>query len=244
MELLLIVLVVVVVVGGLAYVAIGRGSASPPEIPTARPKLGGTTVEEAPRAHDAPAVEAGPSDVEVRESDVLEEPDVVEGAVRPTFRERLGRARSTFSGYVSSVLSRTEISDQSYEELEEALILADVGIGPTQELLDDVRAAVKEQKLTTTTELIDVLKDADEGAASPGRSIWHAPTRRPRIWLFVGVNGVGKTTTIGKVGRRLADEGATVVMAAGDTFRAAAAEQLETWANRCGAESGPWRRGG
>ena len=155
--------------------------------------------------------------------------------MRPSFRERLAKARSTFSGYVTSVLSRSEISEESYEELEEALILADVGIGPTQELLDSVRSTVKERKLTTNAELIEVLR-------AEMKLRLEAPTElvrseeSPTIWLFVGVNGVGKTTTIGKVGRRLADEGASVVMAAGDTFRAAAAEQLGTWADRCGAE--------
>ncbi len=153
------------------------------------------------------------------------EPEVVEPEVRPTFRDRLTRARSTFSGYVSSVLSRSEITDASYEELEEALILADVGIGPTQELLEGVRSTVKEQNLTTTVELIDTVKAAMKERLAGSVELSRAESA-PTIWLFVGVNGVGKTTTIGKVGRRLAEEGASVVMAAGDTFRAAAAEQL------------------
>jgi len=159
----------------------------------------------------------------------------VEELVRPSFRDRLARARSTFSGYVGSILSRTDIDAETWEELEEALIRADVGIGPATELLESVRATVKERQLTTSVELVEAVKaEMVRRLAAPIelRTAAEAPT----IWLFVGVNGVGKTTTIGKVGRRLTDEGHSVVMAAGDTFRAAAAEQLGTWAERCGAE--------
>lgn len=232
---ILIVLAVVVVGGAVALVVTGRGRAEPPEASSAV-----ITEERPPEVLEEPAV--------IEEPEVLEEPVVVEKgvveeevveeeapAVRPTFRDRLARARATMSGYVSSVLSRTEIDDESYEELEEALLLADVGMGPTQELLDSLKATVARERLTDNAELLDALRSEMkrrlEGPTELTRSA-HAPT----IWLFVGVNGVGKTTTIGKVGRRLADEGASVVMAAGDTFRAAAAEQLQTWAERCGAD--------
>ena len=159
----------------------------------------------------------------------------VEELVRPSFRDRLARARSTFSGYVGSILSRTTIDAESWDELEEALIRADVGIGPTQELLDSVRATVKERGLTTPEQLIDAVKDEMKSRLAGPVDLAMADTA-PTVWLFVGVNGVGKTTTIGKVGRRLADQDKQVVMAAGDTFRAAAAEQLGTWAERSGAE--------
>jgi fused signal recognition particle receptor len=250
MQILLIVLVVLVVVGGLALVEVGRRRSRPPEVPSGRPKLGGdrgTGADEsaggATAVLDEPPVLEGP----VVEEPALEEPVVeelearveegvaLEELVRPSFRERLGRARSSFTGYIGSVLSRSEINESSYEELEEALILADVGMGPTQELLEDVRAVVAEQKLTTSDELIGALKDRMKATLAGEVNLARADTA-PTIWLFVGVNGVGKTTTIGKVGRRLVDEGDTVVMAAGDTFRAAAAEQLQTWAERCGAD--------
>jgi len=159
----------------------------------------------------------------------------VEELVRPSFRERLARARSTFSGYMGSILSRSSIDEETWDDLEEALIRADVGIGPTQELLDSVRAAVKEQGLTTPEQLIDAVKAEMKQRLSGPVDLAFAE-RSPTVWLFVGVNGVGKTTTIGKLGRRLADEDRRVVMAAGDTFRAAAAEQLTTWADRCGAD--------
>ena len=159
----------------------------------------------------------------------------VEELVRPSFRERLGRARSAFSGYVGSILSRSAIDAETWDELEEALIRADVGIGPAGELLDAVRADVKEKGITTPEALIEAVKDEMKFRLVGDTSLRRAE-EPPTVWLFVGVNGVGKTTTIGKVGRRLADEGASVVMAAGDTFRAAAAEQLGTWADRSGAQ--------
>ena len=154
---------------------------------------------------------------------------------RPSFRARLAKARGAFSGYVGSMLSRSTIDAETWDELEEALIRADVGSGPTRELLESVRATVKERGLTTPEDLVEAVKaDMKERLAGPVE-LARSP-ESPTIWLFVGVNGVGKTTTIGKLGRRLTDEGSTVVMAAGDTFRAAAAEQLGTWADRCGAQ--------
>ena len=157
------------------------------------------------------------------------EPDesavAIEELVRPTFRQRLGRARSTFSGYVGSIMSRSTIDAETWDELEEAMIRADVGVGPTQELLDSVRATVKEQGITTPAALIEAVKDEMKLRVAGPVELTRADTA-PSVWLFVGVNGVGKTTTIGKIGERLRSEGVSVTMAAGDTFRAAAAEQL------------------
>jgi fused signal recognition particle receptor len=158
----------------------------------------------------------------------------VEELVRPTFRDRLAKARGAVSGYVGSILSRSTIDAETWDDLEEALLRADVGAGPTAELLDAVRSTVRERGITTPEALVEAVKDEMKArlAGPVGLAVADTP---PTIWLFVGVNGVGKTTTIGKVGRRLADQGSSVVMAAGDTFRAAAAEQLGTWADRCGA---------
>lgn len=175
------------------------------------------------------------ANIELAEAAELAGEAGVEELVRPSFRDRLTRARSAFSGYVGSILSRSEIDAGTWEELEEALILADVGIGPTTELLESVRATVKERQLTTPEQLIEAVKAEMVSRLSAPTDLAISASA-PTIWLFVGVNGVGKTTTIGKVGRRLADEGHSIVMAAGDTFRAAAAEQLGTWAERCGAE--------
>jgi len=152
--------------------------------------------------------------------------------VRPRFRDRLGKARALFGGF----LSRTAIDQEAWDDLEEALILADVGVKLTATLLDGLRAEVKAEGLTTSEQLVaalkarlkDVLACADRGLRlDPGVV---------NVWLFVGVNGVGKTTTIGKIGYREAAAGRKVIMAAGDTFRAAAAEQLELWSRRVGAD--------
>jgi fused signal recognition particle receptor len=133
-------------------------------------------------------------------------------------------------------LSRTAIDQEAWDDLEEALILADVGVKLTATLLDGLRAEVKADGLTTSEQLVaalkarlkDVLACADRGLRlDPGVV---------NVWLFVGVNGVGKTTTIGKIGYREAAAGRKVIMAAGDTFRAAAAEQLELWSRRVGAD--------
>ncbi len=193
----------------------------PPEVVITGPEL--TPEEEAENIALAEAAE------------LADELARVEEAARPTFRDRLSRARSTFSGYMGSILSRTTIDAETWDELEEALIRADVGIGPATELLDAVRATVKERGITTSVELIDAVKDEMKARLAGPVDLVMSP-ESPTIWLFVGVNGVGKTTTIGKVGKRLTDEGHRVVMAAGDTFRAAAAEQLGTWAERCGAD--------
>jgi fused signal recognition particle receptor len=158
-----------------------------------------------------------------------------EVAVKPSFRERLGKARGLFAEYVGSVLSRSKIDDETWDDLEEALIRADVGIGPTTELLDAVRARVKDENITEPPALVDALKAELEHRLAGDRSLRFDPGQ-PNVWLFVGVNGVGKTTTIGKVAKRERAEGRSVVMAAGDTFRAAAAEQLELWAERAGAD--------
>jgi fused signal recognition particle receptor len=160
----------------------------------------------------------------------------VEAPVRPRFRDRLGKARSLFAGYLGSVRSKEKIDDETWDDLEEALVRADVGVITTTALLDDLRGRVKAEGIQTPDALVEALKDdLKKTLAVADRSLRFEPGT-PNIWLFVGVNGVGKTTTIGKVGRRQASEGRTVIMAAGDTFRAAAAEQLELWSKRVGAQ--------
>ncbi len=151
----------------------------------------------------------------------------------PRFRDRLGRARSTLSGYLTSVRSRNRIDESTWEDLEEGLILADVGATVTAGILDDLRARVKRDSIDDPDALVDALKD-ELITLLQGDTELHTNPGAINVWLFVGVNGVGKTTTIGKLGRREVQAGHKVVMAAGDTFRAAAADQLETWAGRVG----------
>ena len=168
--------------------------------------------------------------VDELEAPTVEIPVPTEVVERPRFRDRLSKARTAFSGF----LGRTTVDQTTWDELEDALILADVGVGLTGDLLDSLRARVKEAAITDPAGLTAALKQELKERLEGDRTLQHVPGTT-NVWLFVGVNGVGKTTTIGKVGRREADAGREVVMAAGDTFRAAAAEQLGTWAERCGA---------
>ena len=152
--------------------------------------------------------------------------------VKPRFRDRLGKARAVFAGF----LARTAIDAETWDELEDALIRADVGVGLATSLLDSLRTQVKAEGIKTPEELVDALKADLSDALAGGDRTLRCDPGEVNVWLFVGVNGVGKTTTIGKVGYREAAAGRRVVMAAGDTFRAAAAEQLELWATRVGAD--------
>ncbi len=197
---------------------------------------GGLLVEDAPTDSPDLGVPDGDADGDLLERDRIDEEfERIIEEERPTFSGRLGRLRGVFSGYVGSILSRSSIDEETWEELEEAMLRADVGVNVTTELLESLRADVKKRGLTTPQELLDALK-VEMKSRLAGPTELRFAAEKPTIWLFVGVNGVGKTTTIGKVGRRLTDDGLTVTMAAGDTFRAAAAEQLGTWAERCGAD--------
>ena len=111
-----------------------------------------------------------------------------------------------------------------------------MGVAATTDILERLRATVEAEGITEPAALLEALKAQLKADLAGGDRTLRFEPGAPNVWLFVGVNGVGKTTTIGKVGKRQADDGHTVVMAAGDTFRAAAAEQLETWAERAGAD--------
>jgi fused signal recognition particle receptor len=188
-------------------------------------RRGGVDLEPPPRLGDRDATVA---------TEPVAAPEPVAPS-RPRFRDRLAKARGAVAGYLGSVLSRSDIDAQTWDELEEALIRADVGAALTSEILDGLRSQVKAESITEPSALLEVLKaDLSARLAVDDRSLHLAPDTTS-VWLLVGVNGVGKTTTVGKLGARYAEEGRDVVMVAGDTFRAAAAEQLETWAQRCGA---------
>ena len=188
-----------------------------------------TVAEEAPRAVVA-------TDVAVDEAIVV--PEVVavpEVAVAPSVREKAGRTRSLFASAFQSIRGRG-IDSATWDELEETLLLADIGIGLATRLLDPLRAAVKDGSLRSPDEVIAALRDGMTAQlATSDRSLHLDAVGSPNVWLFVGVNGVGKTTTIGKIATAQTAQGTTVLMAAGDTFRAAAAEQLQVWAERSGA---------
>lgn len=146
------------------------------------------------------------------------------------------RTRSLFAKAFANIRGKEKIDSSSWDELEETLLRADIGIGLTTSLLDPLRQEVKDGNLKTPDELIGALRQQMTDQLSKNdRSLATSSTDGPNVWLFVGVNGVGKTTTIGKIATAQMQSGRTVLLAAGDTFRAAAAEQLEIWAQRSGA---------
>ena len=147
----------------------------------------------------------------------------------------LTKTRDALSSTLGSVFSGfSEIDDDFYDELEECLILADLGVDTTVKAVEKLRKTVREQHLKTTEEARQALKDILTEMLQVGDPQLKLDTK-PSVVLVIGVNGVGKTTTIGKIATRLIREGKSVMLVAGDTFRAAAADQLEIWAERSGA---------
>ena len=246
-----IVLIAVVLVFGFGVVALNRrrsvGAVQRPSAPprvaapsgqsgTILPKAGSIAASgvASPGEPTAPVVETEAPVAEFVPSAV--EPESFE---RPRFRDRMANSRAALVGAFAGVRGRSGITDETWDDLEEALLRADVGVRITDELLSGLRVRVKSKEIADPNallaalqaEMIDRLGHAErELVFEPG------PADEPNVWLFVGVNGVGKTTTIGKVGAQQRQAGRSVLMAAGDTFRAAAAEQLGTWAERAGAE--------
>jgi fused signal recognition particle receptor len=150
----------------------------------------------------------------------------------------MSKARAALAGTLLGIRGRSGITDETWDDLEEALLRADVGVRVTGDLLDGLRVKVKSKEITEPAQLLDGLRtEMVDRLSGADRSLHYDDSPGgPNVWLFVGVNGVGKTTTIGKVASQQAVAGHSVLMAAGDTFRAAAVEQLETWAQRSGAE--------
>jgi fused signal recognition particle receptor len=229
-EILFLILAILVVAFGIGVIVVSRRSAASR---SARPST--TTRPSTP----PPQPSVGPEgDVLVVEPEV--EPEREPEPVPPaSLRDRLAKARLAFTGAFAGVLGRSEITEESFEDLEEALLRADVGVGVTTELLDGLRQKVAAKEIAEPQALIDAL-EAEMVSRLEGsdRSLTFevGEPGSPNVWMFVGVNGVGKTTTIGKLANQQINEGRRVLMAAGDTFRAAAAEQLTTWAERSGAE--------
>ena len=166
------------------------------------------------------------------------EPSAEQDNAQPGFFERLkqglARSRSTFSdGLADLVLGKKKIDDDLLEELETLLLTADVGVDTTQRIIDDLTDRVKRKTLSDPAalsevlqaQLVEILKQCECPVVEPQPG-------KPQVILMVGINGAGKTTTIGKLANKLQNDGQKVMLAAGDTFRAAAVEQLQTWGER------------
>jgi fused signal recognition particle receptor len=200
----------------------------------------------------APATGAGSStavlEPDVREPDVLapdlrepavEVPESVQGRLA-RLRARLGRSQQTLGRGLLAVLSRDRLDEDAWEEVEETLLAADVGVGPTTELVtklrarlrgaeardpEQIRAALRDELIALVDPTMDRTVEVDGSGGQPG------------VVLVVGVNGTGKTTTVGRIARVLVAQDRTVLLGAADTFRAAAADQLQTWGERVGVQT-------
>lgn len=150
-------------------------------------------------------------------------------------KEGLSKTRNALSNTLGGVFSSfSELDDDFFDELEESLILADLGVDTSVKATELLRKAIREQHLKTPEEAKTALKEILVDMLNVGDTALNLSTK-PAVVLVIGVNGVGKTTTIGKIATKLVSQGKKVTMVAGDTFRAAAADQLEIWAGRSGA---------
>lgn len=160
--------------------------------------------------------------------------DTAENAPAPTLDEKLKRTRSRFTENLLGFLKgKKPVDDELLEELEAQLIMADVGVDATQRVMDALQARAKKEKLSDSDQVREALREELIAILKPVEQPLEIPdTIKPFVILVVGVNGAGKTTTIGKLAKQLQDGGKSVMLAAGDTFRAAAIEQLQTWGER------------
>ena len=152
------------------------------------------------------------------------------------FFDKIKQGLSKTAASISSVFTGfSEIDDDFYDELEESLILADLGVDTTTKAMDALRERVRQNHLKTTEEARTALREVLCEMVSVGDTTLNLSTK-PSVVLVIGVNGVGKTTTIGKIAHQLKGQGKKVLLCAADTFRAAAADQLEIWAGRAGVD--------
>ncbi|WP_330240915.1 signal recognition particle-docking protein FtsY [Streptomyces sp. NBC_00525] len=222
-------------------------SSTPTLTPPAEPRAGEETEE--PReesrrtAEDvsAPPAEAAPQPVEPEApaAPALDVPEPTAGRL-VRLRARLARSQNTLGKGLLTLLSRDNLDEDTWEEIEDTLLTADVGVAPTQELVERLRERVRVLGTRTPEELRALLReelltqlgtDLDRAVQTEGG------LETPGVVMVVGVNGTGKTTTTGKLARVLVADGRSVVLGAADTFRAAAADQLQTWGERVGART-------
>ncbi|GLY84118.1 signal recognition particle-docking protein FtsY [Actinoallomurus iriomotensis] len=234
---LAIAIVVVAVVAGGLFLLRGRGrTAPPPQAPPAPPESGVSPGGTAVLEEDTATVEAPP--VEVPAPPEIELPPPSAGRL-VRLRARLSRSQNALGRSLLVLLSRDALDDEAWEEIEDTLVTADVGVAPSRQIVEDLRTKVKVLGSRDPAEVRALLKDELLGQIGKDweRSLRTEPHgAQPAVVLVVGVNGTGKTTTCGKLARVIVGDGRTVLLGAADTFRAAAADQLQTWGSRVGAE--------
>ena len=159
-----------------------------------------------------------------------------DGGNKASWTERLkaglAKTRAQIGGQLSGLFRRAKIDDELLEELESTLLMADCGIEATQWMLEELKKAVKQHQLETPTQLQEALAELLDRLLAPLEQPLDVATHTPFVIMIAGVNGAGKTTSIGKLAKHLQGEGKSVLLAAGDTFRAAAREQLAEWGRR------------
>jgi fused signal recognition particle receptor len=216
-----------------------RGALPPAPPPPAETASGGDAEvpRDTPRGAVGTVVELPPE--EALPAPAIEVPEPTTGRLT-RLRARLARSQSTLGRGLLSILARERLDDDAWEEVEEALLTADVGISATQEIVERLRTRTKVLGTRSQGELRALLADELVAALQPDldRTLHATPTGdRPAVVMVVGVNGTGKTTTCGKLARVLVADGRSVLLGAADTFRAAAADQLQTWGSRVGADT-------
>jgi len=209
----------------------GTGTITRPDTDTATGSAAGT--ETAP----APPRPAGPAEPPAAPP-VLEKPPPSAGRMA-RLRARLAKSQTGFGSALLTLLSRERLDDETWDEIEEVLITADVGVTPARQIVSDLKTRVKVEGTRTPDEVramlrAELLAQVETEASRALRTRRHEG--RPAVILVVGVNGTGKTTTCGKLARSLVGDGQSVVLGAADTFRAAAVDQLQTWGDRVGAQ--------
>jgi fused signal recognition particle receptor len=208
----------------------GTGTITRPDTDT---DTAGTETAQAPPVPRPAGTPAPP------EPPVLEKPPPSAGRMM-RLRARLARSQTGFGAALLGLLSRDRLDDDTWDEIEEVLITADVGVTPARQIVSELRTRVKVEGTRTPEEVramlrAELLAQVETAASRALRTQRHEG--RPAVILVVGVNGTGKTTTVGKLARSLVGDGDTVVLGAADTFRAAAVDQLQTWGDRVGAQT-------
>ena len=256
-----VIAIVLVVIAVIAIVVIARNRRQSPAAPIVpAPRAGAGGVRDDDSQARAPSIDAavgidllesGSADAELQQAiedalvldtDVdtdldeltaLEIPEPSAGRLQ-RLRARLARSNNALGKGLLALLSRDSIDDETWDEIEETLLVADLGVGPTMELVERLRTRVR---VDGTGNVEAMLREELLALVDPSmdRTVVTEVPGRPAVVLVVGVNGTGKTTTTGKLARLLVADGRTVVLGAADTFRAAAADQLQTWGDRVGA---------
>ncbi|MFC0628428.1 signal recognition particle-docking protein FtsY [Kribbella deserti] len=236
--LIAIIAVAVILIGASAGLVVSRRRKAqelPPPAPTPRiepaePQVG----DDAEEPRDTPT-----RTLEDTELPTVERPESAQGRL-VRLRARLARSQGSLGKGLLALLSSDKIDEETWDDIESTLITADVGVGPTQELVERLRTRVRVEGIANAEEARSVLRSELVALVDPtlDRSLKTSRTdTKPAIVLVVGVNGTGKTTTVGKLARVLVAEDKQVVLGAADTFRAAAADQLQTWGERVGVRT-------